>query len=164
MGVLVIFGTETGNAEMVAEEIAEVLEVDFDVSCQDMASFSPEAIDKDDLLIVVSSTYGDGELPYSAQPFFDRLETIAPDLAGLRFATFGLGDSFYDTFNEGSRILADKLLSLGAFEICARGVYDASSGELPDEVAQMWLNRVVLPMMVTGTAETIGEQVQGAVS
>lgn len=65
------------------------------------ASLSRDVIDKDDLLIVVSSTYGDGEMPHSAQPFFDRLEAVTPDFAGSRFATFGLGDSFYETFNEG---------------------------------------------------------------
>ncbi|WP_332838697.1 flavodoxin domain-containing protein [Nocardia bovistercoris] len=38
-------------------------------------------------------TYGDGEFPTGAEPFFDALDRRMPDLTGLPFAVFGLGDS-----------------------------------------------------------------------
>ena len=87
--------------------------------------------------------YGEGELPHSAQPFYNRLEQQAPELLGMSFATFGLGDSFYETFNQGSQDLADKLLALGATELGERGVHDASSGELPGDVAVAWLKELL---------------------
>lgn len=143
MRIHIIYGTETGNAEMLADDLMESLEDAGSVSAHDMADFDLAEVESDDFLILVSSTYGDGELPHSAQPFFDRLEQGAPDLSHLTFATFGLGDSFYETFNHGSKILADKLCELGATEQGERGVHDASSGELPSDVALVWLKKVM---------------------
>lgn len=143
MKIHVIYGTETGNAEMVADDLVEALENDAIVSVNDMADFDLAEVAADDFVILVSSTYGEGELPNSAQPFFDKLERHAPDLSSLKFATFGLGDSFYETFNHGSQILADKLRELGATELGDRGVHDASSGELPGEVAVAWLKELL---------------------
>ncbi|PAU85065.1 nitric oxide synthase [Pseudomonas sp. WN033] len=143
MKILVIYGTETGNAEMVADDLVNALSQDFESSGHDMAHFDPATIATDDVLIVVCSTYGDGELPNSAQPFFQHLDSQAPDLTGVRFATFGLGDSFYETFNRGSQIIADKLATLGACEFGQRGVHDASSGELPGEIALSWLKQTL---------------------
>ena len=72
------------------------------------------------------------------QPFHAALQGRRPDLAGLRFATFGLGDSFYETFNRGSRIIADALVELGAQQVGEHGQHDASSGELPGDAALAW--------------------------
>ena len=143
MKILVVYGTETGNAELVADDIQEQLAADFDVSCEDMASADPTALSEGDRLILVCSTYGDGELPNSAQPFFSKLKDQSPDLKGVKFAAFGLGDSFYETFNKGSDIIADALLELGASEVGERGVHDASSGEMPTDVALEWLGGVI---------------------
>ena len=143
MKILVVYGTETGNAELVADDIQEQLAADFDVSCEDMASADPTTLSEDDRLILVCSTYGDGELPNSAQPFFSKLKDQCPDLNGVKFAAFGLGDSFYETFNKGSAIIADALLELGASEVGERGVHDASSGEMPTDVALEWLSGVI---------------------
>jgi len=143
MTIHVIYGTETGNSEMVADDLVEALEGETEAFAHDMADFDIVELDADDFVIVISSTYGEGELPNSAQPFFDKLEQQAPDLSDLTFATFGLGDSFYETFNQGSQIIADKLRELGATEIGERGVHDASSGELPGDVALDWLKGVL---------------------
>lgn len=143
MKIITLFGTETGNAEMVADDIVEALSSDFDASAQDMADFDIGETQEGDIVLLVCSTYGDGELPNSAQPFYDYLTSEQPDLSHLRFATFGLGDSFYATFNQGSQIMADRFLALGAHEITERGLHDASSGELPGDVALAWLKTVV---------------------
>ncbi|MDI5922863.1 flavodoxin domain-containing protein [Halomonas sp. LR5S13] len=161
MTIHVIYGTETGNAEMVADDLMEALENDATVSAQDMVDFDLAEVVDDDFVILVSSTYGEGELPNSAQPFFDRLEQEAPDLSGLAFATFGLGDSFYDTFNQGSQTLADKLLELGATELGERGIHDASKGELPGDVAVAWLKAL---LSVHGSRIMAGEGAAEAAS
>ncbi|GAA3543402.1 flavodoxin domain-containing protein [Zobellella aerophila] len=143
MKIITLFGTETGNAEMVADDIVEALASDFEACAHDMADFDIHDIRQEDVLLLVCSTYGNGELPNSAQPLFDMLVSEQPELSQLRFATFGLGDSFYETFNKGSQIMADQLLALGATEIAERGRHDASSGELPGDVALAWLKTVV---------------------
>lgn len=143
MKITVIYGTETGNAELVADDIQEQLSEQFEVSCNDLATFDPAQFEDGDCAIVICSTYGDGELPNSAIPFFTRLQKDRPNLNNLKFAAFGLGDSFYETFNKGSSILAESLIELGAQEIGTRGFHDASSGEMPSEVALEWLQDII---------------------
>ena len=143
MKVIVIYGTETGNAELVADDIQERLSEQFEVCCNDLATFDPAQFEDGDRAIVICSTYGDGELPNSALPFFTRLQEDRPSLKSLKFAAFGLGDSFYETFNKGSSILADALVGLGAEEVGTRGFHDASSGEMPSDVALEWLEGIM---------------------
>ena len=67
----VLFGTETGNAELVAEDIADCLQqADLPAKASDMAHFAVADMDASHTYVLVCSTYGDGELPHSAQPFY----------------------------------------------------------------------------------------------
>ncbi|MNE27437.1 Cindoxin [compost metagenome] len=143
MKMIVLYGTETGNAEMVAEDIGDALGNDYEASVHDMSRFDASQLSPDHFHVIVCSTYGDGELPNSAQPFYSALEQRRPDLSGLRFAAFGLGDSFYATYNNGSQIIADKLRELGAEQVGERGLHDASSGELPGDVALAWAKQIL---------------------
>ncbi|BAN50689.1 flavodoxin domain-containing protein [Metapseudomonas resinovorans] len=143
MNIQVLFGTETGNAEMVADDIVDALAHEVEISATDMSKFQVAGLNAETFYIVVCSTYGDGELPNSAQPFFAALESEKPDLAGLRFAVFGLGDSFYATFNRGSEIIAERLVALGGRQVGERGAHDASSGELPGDIAMQWAKEIL---------------------
>lgn len=141
MKVTILFGTETGNAELVAEDLVDV--AGGDASVHDMAGFDLAKLQPDTFCLLVCSTYGEGELPSSAQPFFQALQQQRPDLTGLRFAAFGLGDSFYATYNQASRTLARQLIELGAEQVGEHGQHDASSGELPGDVAEAWARSIL---------------------
>jgi len=143
MNIKVIYGTETGNAEMVADDIVEALSDDFDIESADMSKVSITDVSAENFYFVVCSTYGDGELPNSAKPLFDSLERHKPDLTGVRFAVFGLGDSFYATYNKGSEIIANAFTALGASQVGERGLHDATSGDLPGDVALPWAKQVL---------------------
>ncbi|KAF4558725.1 flavodoxin domain-containing protein [Pseudomonas sp. CES] len=143
MNIKVIYGTETGNAEMVADDIVEALSADFTIDSSDMSKLSTSDISPDIFYFVVCSTYGDGELPNSAKPFFDNLERDKPNLQGVKFAIFGLGDSFYSTYNKGSEIIANAFSSLGAIQVGERGLHDATTGDLPGDVALPWAKQIL---------------------
>ena len=143
MNIHVLYGTETGNAEMVADDIVDALSADVSIESFDMSKYSVADLSNDVFYFIVCSTYGDGELPQSAQPFFDALNSQRPDLSGLRFAVFGLGDSFYETFNRGSEIIAQTLTELGAEQVGERGMHDASAGQLPGDIAMPWAKAVL---------------------
>ncbi|WP_405138055.1 flavodoxin domain-containing protein [Nocardia sp. NBC_01388] len=150
MRVVVLFGSELGTAEMVAEALADELSA-YDVSVFDMFDFDPGDLDADDFHIVVCSTYGDGELPTGAEPFFALLDAAQPDLAGLRFAVFGLGDTIYgDTYNRGGEIAADKLVARGAIQVGEHARHDASTEVRPKDMAREWAGTLPIPALMTG--------------
>ncbi|MFY2786579.1 flavodoxin domain-containing protein [Rhodococcus sp. KRD162] len=143
MAVVVLFGSETGTAEEVADKIADVLS-DHDAEVRDMLEYEVSDIDTDDFHVIICSTYGDGELPTGAEPFFEALVEDAPDLAGLQFAVFGLGDRIYeDTFNRGGEIIAEKLTELGAKQIGTHARHDSSSNVKPKSMADEWARELI---------------------
>lgn len=149
MSVVILYGTETGTAELVADSIADVLAADFDPSIYDMTDFAAEDLDAEDFLVIVCSTYGEGELPTGALPFADELDDVKPDLSGVRFSVFGMGDSVYDdTFNRGGEIMAEKLIALGATEVGEHFRHDASSAVKPAAAAEEWAKS--LPGVIGG--------------
>ena len=104
-----------------------------------MADFAAEDLDTDDFLVVICATYGEGELPSGALPFADELDDVKPDLTGLRFAVFGMGDTVYDdTFNRGGEIMAEMLTKLGANQVGEHFRHDASSTVKPAAAAEEW--------------------------
>lgn len=139
MAAVILYGTETGTGELVADAIADVLAAEHDPSIYDMAEFAAEDINVDDFFVIVCSTYGEGELPSSAIPFAEELDEDKPDLAGLRFTVFGLGDSVYgETYNRGGEVMAEKLVALGAIEVGEHFRHDASSTIKPAKAATEW--------------------------
>ena len=144
MKITILYGTETGNAEMLAEDIQAALEGDHEVDCLNLSDMAPADFDAEQFYLMVCSTYGDGELPASAKPFAEAMETDAPDLSDIRFAVFGLGDSEYDeTFNHGPKRLADLMQARGATQIGERVAHDASGDDMAEDVALPWAEAVI---------------------
>jgi flavodoxin len=134
----VLFGTESGNSEMVAEEIAETLGAhDVTTTVRDLSEVTPGSLG-DTPFILVSSTYNEGDLPASAEPFFEALTAERPDLHGIRFAAYGLGDSTYEHYSNGVDTLRNLLIELGAEQVGETGRHDASTGTSPVEPANEW--------------------------
>ncbi|HPD91637.1 MAG: flavodoxin domain-containing protein [Rhodobacter sp.] len=143
MQIAILYGTETGNAEMLAEDIAAHLS-DHDVTVTNLCDFAPASFDTGTLYLIVTSTYGDGELPASAQPFGAAMAAQAPDLAGVQFAVFGMGDSEYpETFNFGGKRLEEMMLAAGATLLGARVTHDASGDDMADDLAYPWAEAVI---------------------
>ncbi|NQX13435.1 flavodoxin domain-containing protein [Microbacteriaceae bacterium VKM Ac-2855] len=138
---VILFGTESGNAEMVAEDLEA--EIAGEVRVEDMTDFELDALSADDFYIIVCSTHGDGELPTGARPFYAALQAETPDLADVTYAVFGLGDSSYETYSHGSEIIDEKLTELGAHRVGVYGRHDASDGSLPNDTAIEWVRELV---------------------
>ncbi|GAB4589003.1 flavodoxin domain-containing protein [Nocardia sp. IFM 10818] len=146
MRVTVLFGTEMGTAELAADAIADVLMRSHDVSVYDMSDYDVDDLDIRDFHVLVCSTYGSGDLPTGAEPFFEQLDDRLPDLTGLHFAVYGLGDSVYDdTFNRGGEICAEKFSALGAVQVGEHGRHDASASFRPQQDAREWAERLPVP-------------------
>ncbi|MEM0949307.1 MAG: flavodoxin domain-containing protein [Pseudomonadota bacterium] len=151
MKIELLFGTETGTAEYLCDDIADAIGgVVSECTIRSLADVDPDALDPDAFYFFVTSTYGSGDLPTTAQPFGDKLEAQAIDLRAIRFAIFGLGDRVFDaTFNQGSEKLMNMLLSRGGVMVGERGIYDASSSDLPEDIAVPWANDVLAVLQQT---------------
>jgi sulfite reductase alpha subunit-like flavoprotein len=139
--VTVLFGTESGGAELVAEDLRRALA---DVEVRDMADTDPAELDRGRLHLVVCSTYGDGEVPAAARPFHRSLADGRPDLAGLAYAVVGMGDRSYTrTYSRGSELIDEALAACGAQRIGEYGRHDAGGPVDAVEAAREWVDGVL---------------------
>jgi MioC protein len=140
----ILFGTESGNAEMVADDIADALgRRGLECEIRAMDEYNVADLAKVEVAVLITSTYGDGELPMTTAPFHDALLASRPDLGSLRFAAFGLGDSTYDTFNNAIEVLSKTLIDLGATQIGDIGKHDASGPATYTEAAVSWIDDAI---------------------
>jgi len=138
--ILILVGTESGNAQMVADALKPVLESGgHAVAVTDKAA-SADDLGAHDVLLVVCATHGSGDIPTNIQPLAETLERERPDLSRHRYGVIALGDMTYqDTFCGGGKKV-DRVLELcGARRIGDRLEVDASSQPLPDEEALGWV-------------------------
>ncbi|MGK8522168.1 flavodoxin domain-containing protein [Nocardia asteroides] len=150
MRVVILFGSEMGTAESAADSIAGELGRVHEVSVHDMTDFDVQELDPRAFHVVVCSTYGDGDLPTGAEPFYNALERHTPDLSGLRFAVFGLGDTVYgDTFNRGGEIIAEQLLGRGAIQVGEHARHDASTEIRVTDMAREWAATLDISALVS---------------
>lgn len=142
-----LYGTETGTAEYLCESLVAEFCASHDCTAESMEDLDPSALSPDPLYIVVCSTTGEGDVPATAEGFLDALQGGA-DLSGVRFAMFGLGDSTFATYQGGSIKVRAAMLKCGAREVAPSGAFDASGEELPEEIAEPWLEGVLQAEMV----------------
>ncbi|WP_064485779.1 cytochrome P450 [Brevibacterium linens] len=142
--VTVLFGTESGNAELVAEEIGTFLGDRDDLEITDLAEVTPDDLDPERFYLIICSTYGDGDVPRSATDFYQTLKTRDIDLQGIRFAVFGLGDASYTrTYSRGSELLTEALEARGAVGEAEYGRHDAGGAVPAAEAACEWTEGVL---------------------
>ena len=97
--ILVLYGTESGNAQYCAEILGDELEksgLNHDVV--DMSNYNPEELLNEAMLIIITSTHGNGDAPANAEGMLDYLQTTEMDLSHLKFAVCALGDSSFFYF------------------------------------------------------------------
>lgn len=142
---VILVGTETGNAEDVADHLATTLEeLGIEPETVDMEDAEPSLLDGSRAVIVCTATHGIGELPENSLDFYERLEKDKPDLTRVMFCVCGLGDSVYPDFCEGGRIWSRLLSGLGATEVIERYEIDGFPEEEDIEGACEWVERVTV--------------------
>jgi MioC protein len=135
----IFVATMTGLAEICAEEIETALkEVDLEPTVTLMDGLGINAFDPYDTFIIVSSTYGHGEIPDNGQALFEAVASGA-DLSGKKYAIFALGDRTYaDTFCAAGDRWDAAISACGATRFMEVERHDGSSGTLAEDVAGAW--------------------------
>jgi sulfite reductase (NADPH) flavoprotein alpha-component len=142
----ILYATESGNAEGIGADLKKAAaKQGFAAKLLDMAEVSPADLASEANLLVVASTWGEGDPPERAAEFYAALMADdAPRFDGVRFAVLALGDSSYVNFCEVGRRIDARLDALGGERIAPRVDCDldydqpaaAWSGSALDELAR----------------------------
>ena len=120
--LLVLYGSQTGTAEGLAKKAAKVAESrGFAPKLVSMDRFSDVDLMKEQNVLLITSTYGDGDPPDMAQGFWNWLKAdTAPKLDHLRFSVLALGDTNYSAFCEFGKKCDERFAALGAQRVAER--------------------------------------------
>ncbi|MBO9474813.1 sulfite reductase flavoprotein subunit alpha [Shimia sp. R10_1] len=158
----ILFGTQTGNAEEVANDAAELAK---------SKGFAPrvtelDAVEMDQLaamenVIVVISTYGEGEMPDNAELFWEALSAeTAPRLANLNYGVLALGDTSYEFFCQAGKLIDTRLEQLGAKRLAVRVDCDIDF----EDAAAEWLAATIPDVDDAAPSKTAAPETKTATS
>ncbi|WP_434639073.1 NADPH-dependent assimilatory sulfite reductase flavoprotein subunit [Klebsiella sp. I138] len=121
-GITLISASQTGNARRVAEALRDdLLAAQLNVKLVNAGDYKFKQIASEKLLVIVTSTQGEGESPEEAVALHKFLfSKKAPALTGTAFAVFGLGDTSYEFFCQSGKDFDSRLAELGGERLLDR--------------------------------------------
>jgi sulfite reductase (NADPH) flavoprotein alpha-component len=145
----IIYGSQTGNAEGVAYDCADLAKIH---------GLAPQVLDMDDVelhtlaaserLLLITSTYGEGEMPDNAQLLWDAIESEqAPIFANTYYSVLALGDTSYDEFCLAGILWDKRLEALGGKRIAERIDCDVDY----ETAAESWMAEAVSTISQKGS-------------
>lgn len=139
----ILVGSQMGAAEYTAEQVADTLvQAGYEVRLHLTPDL--EQLTRNSTWLVITSTYGAGDLPDNIQPFADQLAQDRSDLTTVSYAVITLGDSSYDTFCLAGRKIEALLAAKAAHSLEIKLDIDVLTADLPEDQALAWLPQFMI--------------------
>ena len=153
--VTVLFGSQTGTSEGLAKKLVKTLKKrNFEPEIHDMATYDRSRLANEQNLLVITSTYGDGEPPDSASELHAWLMGgSAPRLDGVSYSVLALGDSSYPDYCKCGIEFDTRFAELGARRIYERVDVDVD----PDVPYARWSAGVIATLSPSGATIPAGD-------
>ncbi|NWZ23505.1 NOS2 protein, partial [Asarcornis scutulata] len=134
--VTVIYATETGKSETLANNLCSLFSCAFNTKILCMDEYNISDLEKETLLLVVTSTFGNGDSPNNGKTLKNSLLTLKLLKKKIRYAVFGLGSTMYPEFCAFAHAIDQKLAQLGASQLIPIGEGDELNGQ--EEAFHTW--------------------------
>ncbi|MEH6577573.1 MAG: flavodoxin domain-containing protein [Amphritea sp.] len=142
--IAILVGTESGNAQMVAEALNDELGMDHEIMVHEEPELDELNLANREVVIICCSTHGDGELPDNIIPLHAALKEGGMDLSHLKYGVVALGDQTYQqTFCRAGKDMDEVFAACGAVRVGERLEIDACTQPLPDEDALDWAKEFI---------------------
>ena len=153
--ISIFWGSQTGTSETLARKTAKQLKKNgFEPKIVDLGELEGSALGEEELAIIITSTYGDGEPPDNAKTFYDYLHSDdALELSKVNYAVLALGDTNYEKFCKAGVDIDERMKYLGAKRLIDRVDCDTDY----DDAFDGWLSALqesLTPFKAEGAAGT----------
>ena len=118
----ILFGSQSGNSEDLAAKFAkQAANYGLEGTVHDMDGFDFGSLSGMKRVLIVCSTWGEGEMPDNAEELW-QTSTKAPagTLSGVHFSVCALGDTSYEFFCESGKEWDEQFEKLGATRLVER--------------------------------------------
>ncbi|XP_059764935.1 nitric oxide synthase, inducible isoform X1 [Balaenoptera ricei] len=132
----ILFATETGRSETLAQDLGALFSCAFNPKVLCMDEYKLSHLEEEELLLVVTSTFGNGDSPGNGEKLKKSLFMLKELTNKFRYAVFGLGSSMYPQFCAFAHDIDQKLSQLGASQLAPTGEGDELSGQ--EEAFRAW--------------------------
>ena len=151
--LLVMYGSQTGNAEQLARRLAKEAEKrGFSPRVMELNAYASVNFASEQRFLIVTSTWGDGDPPDNAAAFWQHLNShAAPRLDHLSYSVLALGDKNYSDFCGAGKKFDERLEQLDARRIHPRADCDVDY----ETTAKQWMEGLWSSLEKVGRASRL---------
>ncbi|MEM1058699.1 MAG: flavodoxin domain-containing protein [Verrucomicrobiota bacterium] len=151
--VTVLYASQSGNAEDLSTmAVNDLKEAGIPAQNFNMMDYSVSQLESDTRLLIIASTWGEGEPPDEAADFYEELAAAESlDLKQLHYAVLALGDSYYEGFCQFGKDLDTALERYGATRLRERLDCDMDQ----DEQYPGWIQELAGRLAAPTQAEVV---------